>query len=490
MTGFLQVAAVLSLIYFASLNAGYAVLTLLSVKRLGRYVARVSSLYADEIIGSTSGLPISLLVPAYNEAASIVASVRSFLGLRYPDYEIVVVNDGSTDDTFDRLRTAYDLVPAIRTATSEMPTAEIRGVYRSRIHPALWLLDKSNGGKADALNAAINYARNPLVCALDADTLLEEDALVRIARPFLEDHRTVAAGGIVRVVNGCDVEAGVVTHTHFPRSIAARFQVVEYFRAFLAGRVGWDALGANLIISGAFGVFRRTAVVDIGGYATDTVGEDMELVVRLHRYNRERRRAYRIVFIPDPVAWTEAPTRWRELGRQRDRWQRGLAQTLVRHRRMFLNPRYGPPGLLAFPFFAVFELAGPVFETAGYVTFLLAITTGHASPMYIVAFLALSIFLGSALSLAAIALEEASFRRYASRRDLARMLAAGLIETFGYRQLNTWWRLRGLMSAVRRNQSWGAMTRSGFEAHATGAASESAAAEGTVGNLRSAPRRS
>jgi len=445
-------------------------------------VSRVSSLYADEVIGSTSGLPISLLVPAYNEAATIVSSVRSFLGLRYPDYEIVVVNDGSSDETLANLATAYRLVPAVRNTTSELTTAPVRGVFRSRIHPSLWVIDKANGGKADALNAAINHARNPLVCALDADTLLEQDALVRVARPFLEDHRTVAAGGIIRVVNGSEVDGGVVTTTHFPTPLAAQFQVIEYFRAFLAGRVGWDALGANLIISGAFGVFRRSAVADIGGYATDTVGEDMEIVVRLHRHHREKKLPYRITFVPDPVAWTEAPVRWKELGLQRDRWQRGLAQTLVRHRRMFLNPRYGTPGVVAFPYFVVFELAGPVFETAGYLTFMLALATGNASTVYIVAFLALSIFLGSALSLAAIALEEASFRRYASRHDLMRMLAIGLVETFGYRQINTWWRLRGLVSAIRRNQAWGAMTRHGFGP----VASESVDVEAAVGNLRSA----
>ncbi len=482
MTGFLDIAAILALLYFAALNVGYATLTVLSMRRLRRYVARVSSLYGDELISSTTGLPISLLVPAYNEEATIVESVRSFLGLKYPDYEIVVVNDGSRDATLDRLRSSYELIPAVRITTSDLGTADVRGIYRSRLHPALWVIDKENGGKADALNAAINHARNPLVCALDADTLLEEDALVRIARPFLEDHRTVAAGGIVRVVNGSEVNGGVVTTTHFPRRLAARFQVVEYFRAFLAGRVGWDSVGANLIISGAFGVFRRGAVAEIGGYATDTVGEDMELVVRLHRRYRESQRPYRVVFIPDPVAWTEAPVSWRDLGRQRDRWQRGLAQTLVRHRRMLLNPRYGTPGLLAFPYFTVFELAGPVFETAGYFTFVLAIATGHASALYITAFLALSIFLGSALSLAAIALEEASFRRYASRRDLIRMLAIGLIETFGYRQLNTWWRLRGLFSAMRHNQAWGPMTRRGFQTGSVGASQDAE----PVGNLRSA----
>lgn len=482
MTGFFDAAAVLALCYFAALNAGYAALTVLSMRRLRRYVARVSALYADELVNSTSGLPISLLVPAYNEEATIVASIRSFLGLKYPEYEIVVVNDGSIDETLERLMDAYELIPAVRTTTSDLDTEIVRAVFRSRIHPSLWVIDKGNGGKADALNAAINYARNPLVCALDADTLLEEDALVRIARPFLEDHRTVAAGGIVRIVNGCDVEGGAVATTRFPTRWVARFQVVEYFRAFLAGRVGWDSLGANLIISGAFGVFRRGAVAEIGGYATDTVGEDMELVVRIHRHFREQRRPYRVVFIPDPVAWTEAPVRWRELGRQRDRWQRGLAQTLWRHRRMLLNPRYGTPGMLAFPYFTVFELVGPVFETAGYVTFILAVATGHASALYVTAFLALSIFLGSALSLAAIALEESSFRRYASRRDLVRMLVVGLIETFGYRQLNTWWRLRGLYSAARHNQAWGAMTRRGFETEAVPGPAESEA----VGNLRSA----
>lgn len=238
---------------------------------------------------------------------------------------------------------------------------------------------------------------------------------------------------------------------------------MEYLRAFLAGRVGWGAIGGTLIISGAFGAFRRSVVCDMGGYAVGTVGEDMDLIVALHEHCRDRRIPYRITFVPDPVAWTEAPERLRDLGRQRDRWQRGLAQVLFRHRRMFGRPRYGVVGLVAFPYFTVFELFGPLIETIGYVGFAASVVVGEATIRYVVAFLTVTVFLGSALSISAVALEELSFRRYENRRDLVVLLGIALVESFGYRQLNTLWRLRGMWGAMRGSTRWGEMEKRGFD---------------------------
>jgi cellulose synthase/poly-beta-1,6-N-acetylglucosamine synthase-like glycosyltransferase len=329
------------------------------------------------------------------------------------------------------------------------------------------VVDKENGGKADALNAGVNYAHTELFCALDADTLLERDALGRLVRPFLEDARTVAAGGMIRIVNDSVVRVGVVSAVRLPRNLLARFQVVEYLRAFLAGRVGWDVLNAVLVISGAFGLFRRGLVVELGGFATDTVGEDMELVVRMHRHCRERRVPYRITFVADPVAWTECPETLRDLGRQRDRWQRGLMQVLWRHRKMLLNPRYGRVGLLAFPYFFFLEGLGPIVELLGYAAFAASLSIGRWYPLYALALFMVAFVFGAALSVAAVGLEELSFRRYERWRDLARLLALSLLETFGYRQLNSWWRVRGIVSALRRRHAWGAMQRRGFQAAET-----------------------
>jgi cellulose synthase/poly-beta-1,6-N-acetylglucosamine synthase-like glycosyltransferase len=421
---------------------------------------------------------MSLLVPAYNEAETIVESVRSLLTLRYADYEIIVVNDGSLDATLVRLVGAFDLRRVERVATSSITTAPVRRVYRSRRHPNLLVVDKANGGKADALNAGLNYARGAIFCAMDADTLLEPDALARVARPFLEDASTVAVGGIVRVANGCRVEGGSIEDIRLPDRILPRFQVLEYLRAFLASRVGWDALGATMIISGAFGAFRRSMVDAVGGFDTRSVGEDMELVVRLHRHCRDNGIPYRITFIPDPVAWTEAPDKLTQLASQRNRWQRGLAQVILRHRGMIGRPRYGLPGMVALPYFVAFELLGPVVELAGWIAFLVAVVLGVASLQYVAVFLLLAVFLGSAFSVAAVALEELSFRRYRRFSDLIRLLGLALVESFGYRQLSTYWRMRGLVSAMRRDRTWGEMERTGFNG---------AVAEGRIPDSRQRP---
>jgi cellulose synthase/poly-beta-1,6-N-acetylglucosamine synthase-like glycosyltransferase len=452
----------LVLAYFLALNAVYLATTVLAFVTLRRLSITLKALDTMEIIGATWAPPITLVAPAYNEEATCVESVRSLLTLEYPDVEVIVVNDGSKDATIERLAEAFNLYPTQRVPTGDIDTSEVRAIYRSRRQPNLWLIDKENGGKADALNVGINYTQTPLFCAMDADSLIEPDALSRITRPFLVDKSTVAVGGVLRIVNGCVVEDGRVTDVRLPRSFLARLQVIEYLRAFLSSRMGWGALNATLVISGAFGIFRREAVVSAGGYATDTVGEDMELIVRLHRHMREKRLPYRIAFIPDPVAWTECPESLAVLGRQRDRWQRGLIQSLMRHRVMLFNPTFGRAGMLAFPYFFFLEMLGPIIELAGYVSFGATVAAGRASPQFTIAFLSVAIVLGGVLSLAAVAMEELTFRRYPRRSDLFRLFFLALVENFGYRQLNAWWRLRGTLSAIRGDEGWGKMTRKGF----------------------------
>ena len=450
------------IVYFAVLNAVYITLMVIAFRRLRRYVDRIHSLDIDGLVASSGGLPISLITPAFNEEATIVQSVRSLLTLRYAEYEIVVVNDGSTDGTLDRLIEAYDLHPVERVPTASIATQTVSHVYGSDRHPTLFVVDKANGGKADALNAGLNYARGSVFCALDGDTLLEPDSLARMVRPFLEDATTVAVGGIIRIVNGCDVESGAVEDVALPQGLLPRFQVLEYLRAFLATRVGWDAVGSTLIISGAFGAFRRSTVGAAGGFDTETVGEDMELVVRLHRHCRENGTPYRVVFIPDPVAWTEVPESLSQLARQRDRWQRGLAQVLWRHRAMLGRSKYGVPGTVGLPFLFFFELLSPIVELMGWAILILAAVLGVISPPYVVAFLLLAVFMGSALSITAVALEELSFRRYRRLSDLLILLTIGLVESFGYRQMTTYWRLHGLWSWLRGDRQWGDMQRRGF----------------------------
>ena len=460
--GVVQTFNYLVLGYFILLNLVYLATSFFAFGALRRYATRMKSLDLEDLITSAGAPPITLIAPAYNEEPTCVESVQSLLRLEYPEYEILAINDGSSDRTVERMIEAFNLRPASRIPTSAIPSAEVREIYRSRRYPNLWLIDKENGGKADALNAGINFCQTPLFCAMDADSLLERQALIRIVRPFLEDSSTVAAGGILRIANGCVVKDGTVVDIRLPSNTWAQFQVLEYLRAFLSGRMGWDALDATLVISGAFGIFKRSIVVDAGGYATDTVGEDMELVVRLRRHCGERGIPYRIHFVPDPVAWTECPETLAVLSRQRDRWQRGLFQSLMRHRVMLFNPKFGAGGMLAYPYFFFLEMLGPVIESFGYVSFAATLIAGRAEPLYVVAFLAVAVILGVALSISAVALEELSFRRYPRATDLLKLFGIAFLENFGYRQLNSWWRLKGIISALRGVEGWGVMTRKGF----------------------------
>jgi cellulose synthase/poly-beta-1,6-N-acetylglucosamine synthase-like glycosyltransferase len=464
---FLDVFNIIVLSYFFVLNIGYFITGLFAFYSLRRYVRRLRSLDIEDLLGSAGMPPITLIAPAYNEEPTCVEATRSLLTLRYSDFEIIVVNDGSKDQTLARLTEAFELEPGYRLPVGDIPTKAIRGVYRSKHHDKLWVIDKENGGKADTLNAGLNYCRTPIFCGMDADSLLEREALTRIVRPFVEDARTVAAGGIIRIVNGCTVNEGTVTNVQLPKELVPRFQVLEYLRAFLAGRMGWHQMEATLIISGAFGVFRRDMVIAVGGYATDTVGEDMELVVRLHRHCRENKIPYTIGFVPDPVAWTECPATLKVLGRQRDRWQRGLIETLTRHRVMLFNPKYGRIGMVAFPYFVFLEALAPLVEVSGYLSFGVAAALGRLSPAFALAFLTLAIGLGIALSITAVALEEMGFRRYPKRGDLYRLLWLAVIENFGYRQLTMVWRLRGMFNVLKKTKSWGRMDRQGFGPAAT-----------------------
>ncbi len=455
--------------YFLLLNLVYFVTSLLAFKRLRQYSYTLDA-YPDSLLLATGFLPpITVLAPAYNEEATCVESTKSILALEYPEYEVLVINDGSKDSTFERMRAAFDMQEAYRMPTASIPTANVRGIYQSSRNPNLWLIDKDNGGKADSLNTGINFSESPLFCAVDADSLLEKPALTRSVRPFLENSDTVAVGGIIRIVNGSKVEAGKVTEIDMPKNLWAKFQVLEYFRAFLAGRMGCEAFNATFIISGAFGLFHRQTVVEAGGYSTkrngyETGGEDIELVIRLHRYCRDSKRLNRVSYVPELVAWTECPETLKLLHRQRSRWQRGLLEATTRHAGMLFNPRYGRIGLLAFPYFMLLEGFGPVLEFAAYVYFFyLLFVLQPGSLVFIMAFFLVAFVLGIALSFLAISLEEISFKRYPRFRHLFELFLLSVLESFGYRQLNTWWRFHGVYSFLRGKKEWGKMERKGFQ---------------------------
>lgn len=414
--------------------------------------------------------PIALLAPAYNEAATIVESVRSLLSLQYPSFEVIVINDGSGDATLQVLVDAFELRPIHRHYEPALAHAPVRGVYGGAHQPRLIVVDKENGGKADALNAGINISRAPIFCSMDADSLLEPDALLRAVRPFVEEpERTVAVGGTVRIANGCRISHGRVLEVRPPRNLLALLQTVEYLRAFLMARLAWSRINALTIISGAFGLFRRARVIEAGGYTRGTVGEDMELVVKLHRLMRDRRLPYRIAFVPEPVCWTEAPEDLRVLGRQRARWHRGALETFERHRDILVKPRYGRVAVIGFGYILLVDVLGPIVELLGYLLIPIFWLAGLLSTAWLMAFLAVSFTFGVVVSVGALALEESELRRFPRARDLALLTLVAVLENFGYRQLNNLWRLRGVWQYLNRSQSWGTMTRKGFgEPAATG----------------------
>ena len=447
--------------YFILLNVSYLALNLLSIFALQRNnQEKLLEGLPQVFTGLEPG--ISLLVPAYNEEATIIASVRSMFQLTYSDFEIVVINDGSRDNTLEVLKREFALLPFPEAQRDGLATKPVRGTYRSMKYPNLRVIDKENGGKADSLNAGINAARHPLFCGVDADSILSRDSLQRVAKPFLTHPDMVATGGTVRVANGCEVTDGFLTKVGLPTNIWALFQVVEYLRAFLFGRLGWSKINAMLIISGAFGLFRTDVVTAVGGYRANTIGEDMELVVRIHRMLRQQGKTYRIEFVPEPVCWTEAPEDWKTLKNQRVRWQRGLSETLASNWGLMFSRKGGAPGWLAFPFMVLFEWLGPLLELGGYLFMVYAYASGLISWSAFSVFLFMAIGLGILLSASGLLLEEMSFHMYPKFRQLAMLTLVVVMENFGYRQLNSWWRLLGLYRwAMQGESSWGEMKRKG-----------------------------
>jgi cellulose synthase/poly-beta-1,6-N-acetylglucosamine synthase-like glycosyltransferase len=460
---FLLLSNWLFLAYFLLVNSFYLLLLLSATWEMRQHNLAIRGEMRWRILGSRLAPQISILAPAHNEAATVRDSVQSLLTLYYPNLEVVLVNDGSTDETMAVLAREFELVSIHPIYRQQVRTKPVRGLYVSRIYPNLLVVNKENGGKADALNAGLNLATSKLVCAIDADTLVEPDALQRMVRPFLMSDEVVAAGGTIRIANGSGVEGGRVVAPRVPRRPLAGIQVVEYLRAFVVGRLGWANFGDNLVISGAFGLFLREAVIAIGGYEKETVGEDMEIVARLRRHGYEKGTPCRVAFLPDPVAWTEAPETWRDLASQRDRWYRGLAEVLWRHRRLFFNPRYGALGMVVYPYFLCIELLAPIVEALGFVALTVGLAAQAVDQHFAILLFLAAYGYGLILSVITLLFEEVCFRRYNRMRDRCLLLAWALLENLGYRQLTVLWRLRGLAKLLLGGHEWGAMERRGFE---------------------------
>ena len=450
--------------YFYTVNSVYLILVVGALLYVRKQLFQSSVVQSDALFKTDLFKSISILVPAYNEADNIVESVESLLKLEYPEYHVIVINDGSSDNTLERLVSHFELIETEIYFKKEIDHQDIKATYRSPEIPMLTVIDKTNGGKADSLNAGINISETDLICSIDADSILEQDVLKKLIQTFIEHKNTVAAGGVIRVINGCKIENREIKEIRTPKNFWARLQSAEYIRAFLFGRVGWDYFKSLLIISGAFGIFDRRAVIKVGGYLTDTVGEDMELIVRLHSYHLRNKEDYSIRFLPEPICWTEVPTDYKSLRNQRNRWHRGLADSIWRHKYMLFNPSYKRIGLFVMPFFLLFELLGPIVQMLSYIYLaFIFLMPAYFNLPFVLLFIVVSIVYGMIVSLTAILAEEIAFKTYSSFKDIVILSFFSFLENLGYRQMHAWWQFRGLVDFFKGKKDWGDMIRKGFE---------------------------
>ncbi len=418
-----------------------------------------------ETLRSRSAPPISIVVPAYNEANTIRENVLALLALQYPDLRIIVVNDGSSDATTQTMIDEFDMLETYLVRETETISHKpIRQIYRSEKYPSLLFIDKENGKKADAINVGLTCVRTPLFCVIDADSLLEPKALLQAVRPFMEtSDNVIAVGGTVGIVNGCTVKDGQVIEYKLPKSFLARLQVVEYIRAFLLARLAASRKGSLAIISGAFGVFRRDIAVAVGGYDTTTVGEDMELVLKMHRYMLENEIPYAVRYVPEPVCWTEAPETLKFLSNQRTRWQRGALECLSRHRKMIFRPKYGRLGMITLPTFVLVDLISPVAEILGYFLMIIFVLLGWLDVRFFIAISCVIFSYGVLISVLSLALEQDEIERFSRPRDIWMVFLTAVMENLGFRQICSFWRIKGLVQHMRgMKPTWGSMERRGF----------------------------
>ena len=453
-------------IYSVVLFFFYIFIGIYSTGEIRKYL-RLNSFADFRIPAASEHLPgISVVAPAYNEAVNIVENVRSMLSIHYNTLELIIVNDGSKDDSLQKLIKAYDLYKANIFINEQIPTKKVKGIYKSNnpVFKKLIVVDKENGGKADALNVGINVSSYEYFVCVDVDCVLEQDALLKMIKPFLEETkvRVIASGGVIRIANDCKIENGRLVEVNLPKKFLPRMQTLEYIRSFLLGRMAWSRLNGLLLISGAFGAFDKEIVIKCGGYSTNTVGEDMELIVRMRRYMEENKLRYKITYIPDPLCWTEAPGNYEILGRQRNRWTRGTIETLRTHRKMFFNPKYGLLGMLSYPYWFFFEQLAPLIELGGIITFIVFAFLGIVQWSIFFILLGCVFLFGFLFSVFSILMEVQTYNQYKSEKDNFRLVGTAFLEPFIFHPFIVWSALKGHIDYFKKSHSWGEMTRQGL----------------------------
>jgi cellulose synthase/poly-beta-1,6-N-acetylglucosamine synthase-like glycosyltransferase len=444
----------------------YLLLTVFSAISLRKYLRKNSYVDYNAIVSSPMAPTISVIAPAYNESQTIEDNIRTLLSLYYNNFEVVVVNDGSTDNSMELMIDTYELEKVNYYFDYRLPCKRIRGVYKSknRSFKKLTVIDKVNGGKADSLNAGLNVCRNDLVVSIDADSIMEPDALLKMVKPFLEakDKKVIGAGGVIRIANSCEIVGGHIKKVHLPKKFLPRAQVMEYTRAFLMGRMAWSELDGLLLISGALGMFDREIVIQSGGYHTNTVGEDMELVVRMRRHMADQGIKYDVVYIPDPLCWTEVPSTIKVLARQRSRWTRGTLETLITHRKLLFNRKYGKLGMLGYPYWLMFEYLAPIIEFFGILWFIFLAITGNLNWPFFLLLLGFVYFFAVSLSVWSVLFEEMTFHKYERKRDVLRLIGTAFLEPIVYHPMVMLMSIKGNIDKIFNRNTWGKMERKGF----------------------------
>ncbi|MBN3519129.1 glycosyltransferase family 2 protein [Algoriphagus lutimaris] len=463
----LEVLGIFFLVVSFSVIIIYLTTMFLSALELRDHLRRNRFADYQDIITSPIAPGVSIVAPAFNEGQNIVQNAKSLISLHYGKFEVIIINDGSKDDTLQKLIDAFELVKTNYAYNYQIECKPVRGVYKSRNESfsKLLVIDKENGGKADALNAGINVASMEIISCIDVDCILSHESITRMVRPFMEEtnRKVIAVGGAIGIANNCDVQDGTVTKYRIPNTLLGRFQVIEYFRAFLMGRMAWTRINGLMLISGAFGFFKKDLVLAVGGYFPKTVGEDMELVVRIRRYMEERKIPYKVGFVPDPLCWTEVPEDESVLSRQRNRWIRGTIETLQLHKVVKLNPRYGVLGLLSYPYWSAFEKFAPIVELLGVLYTLTLIVIGDFSAFYFIALFSMLYLLSLLVSSFSILYEQIAFHNYKDKKDLNKLIFTVLIEPFIIHPKVVLWGLRGHIDFIKGKGGWGQMIRTGFK---------------------------
>lgn len=463
----IEIIGIVILLYSFAIVSSYLLMTVLSALELIDHQKK--NKFADylDIVTSPVSPSISIIAPAYNEGKTIVQNARSLLTLHYSKYEVIIVNDGSKDDSIERMIESFELVKTNYAYHAVIDSKPVRAIYKStnKSYSRLTLIDKENGGKADALNVGINFSTKDVIACIDVDCILSADSLSRMVRPIMEEvnRKVIAVGGVIGVANNCEVKDGTVTTYRVPETLLGRFQVIEYFRSFLMGRMAWTRINGLMLISGAFGFFNREIVLKVGGYFPKTVGEDMELIVRMRRYMEENKQSYKVAFVPDPLCWTEVPESEEILSRQRNRWMRGTIETLQLHKKIGMNPKFGIMGMVSFPYWSLFEKLAPIIEVMGLIYTLVMIITGDFSAIYLIVLFILIYFFSVLISSFSILYEELAFNNYKNKKDVRKLIWTALLEPFVIHPKIVWWGLKGHWDFIKGKGGWGVMIRTGFK---------------------------